>query len=184
MSPTGRNKAAFARAWIGLGGNVGDVRASMCAALEWLDMRQEIRVTRISGLYRTAPWGKTDQPPFLNACASLETSLPPEELLDVCLAAERRLGRIRGKRWGPRTLDIDILAIEGRSIASARVSLPHPRMTDRAFVLAPLADIAPDLVVNGKAVSDWLTVLPADGIEKIAAPGAWWRPGDRPTQSA
>jgi 2-amino-4-hydroxy-6-hydroxymethyldihydropteridine diphosphokinase len=95
------------------------------------------------------------------------------------LAAERRLGRVRGERWGPRTIDIDILVMEGPLFESGRLSLPHPRMTERAFVLAPLADIAPDMVVNGRSVAEWLAQLPAGGVERTAPPGAWWRNPDQ-----
>ena len=142
----------LARAAIGLGGNVGDVAQAFAAALSALDAREDCRVVARSSVWRTPPWGKTDQPDFLNMCALVDTSLAPHALLDVCLALESAAGRVRFERWGPRVLDIDLLACGDLTVSDARLVVPHPRMFERAFVLAPLAEIAPTLRVGGMEV--------------------------------
>lgn len=162
------------RAWLGLGGNIGDVRAAMVAALERIDASAGIEVEAVSALYRTPPWGVTDQPDFLNACAAVRTALSPEALLDACLETEKALKRVRDVRWGPRTIDIDVLVIEGLTLQSERMTLPHPRMLDRPFVLLPLNDLAPDLVVSGRTVDQWLAETETTGITRVAQAGEWW----------
>ncbi|SJZ87420.1 2-amino-4-hydroxy-6-hydroxymethyldihydropteridine diphosphokinase [Consotaella salsifontis] len=164
------------RVHIGLGGNLGDPRAAMAMALAMLDGRGDTTLVAVSALYETPPWGKTDQPPFLNACASLDTALEPEALLDACLETERALKRERTERWGPRTLDVDLLDWSGREIATERLHLPHPRASERAFVLVPLADIAPKLVLAGRTVEDWLAATDTAGIRRIAPEG--WCSGE------
>ncbi|MBX9759986.1 MAG: 2-amino-4-hydroxy-6-hydroxymethyldihydropteridine diphosphokinase, partial [Beijerinckiaceae bacterium] len=104
-------------------------------------------------VWRTPPWGKTDQPDFLNMCALVDTLLPPHALLDVCLALEAAAGRVRFERWGPRSLDIDLLAYGDIAVSDERLVVPHPRMFERAFVLAPLAEIAPALRIGGVEVA-------------------------------
>ncbi len=128
----------------------------------------------VSRLYRTPPWGKTDQSYFFNACALIETTLSPEALLDVCLEMERSMKRERIERWGPRTLDIDVLTFADVKQDAPRLELPHPRMTGRGFVLMPLADVAPELVVDGEKVSDWLKQADIEGIEVADASQDWW----------
>jgi 2-amino-4-hydroxy-6-hydroxymethyldihydropteridine diphosphokinase len=162
-------------ATLGLGGNLGDPVKSMATALRRLDERDDCRVTAVSRLYRTPPWGKTDQSFFFNACAALDTSLEPEALLDVCLGIERDMKRERVERWGPRTLDIDVLTFDDLEQEAPRLELPHPRMVGRGFVLMPLADIAPDLVVKGRIVADWLSEADTRGIELADADPNWWR---------
>lgn len=168
------------RAYLGLGGNIGDPRASARAALAAIDAREDARVAAVSRLYRTPPWGKTDQPSFLNACAAVDTILGPRALLDLCLRTERALKRERGERWGPRTIDLDLLDYTGRRVEEEGLTLPHPRMTERAFVLVPLSDIAPDLVVDGVTVSRRLAMLDRTGIEAASADGGWWREAGSP----
>ncbi len=146
----------------------------MAAALRRLNGRDDCRVTAVSRLYRTPPWGKTDQSFFFNACAAVETRLEPEALLDVCLSIEREMKRERIERWGPRTLDIDVLTYGDVIQDAPRLELPHPRMTDRGFVLMPLADIAPDLRVRGRMVSDWLSNAEVTGIEIADDSRDWW----------
>jgi 2-amino-4-hydroxy-6-hydroxymethyldihydropteridine diphosphokinase len=158
------------KAWLGLGGNVGDVAAAMGAALRDLVATDAVSRVRVSGLYRTPPWGKTDQPEFLNACAGVETRLDPEALLDACLGAEARLKRVRTEKWGPRTIDIDILAMGGVTQATGRLTVPHPRLTERAFALAPLVELAPDLIVAGKSVAQWLALADRSAMARIAGP--------------
>src|SRR3990170_1102388 len=152
------------RAYLGLGGNLGDPAQSMGAALRMLDADPLTGVVQVSSLYRTPPWGKTDQPDFLNATAEVLTGHSPRELLDLCLEAERRLKRVRQERWGPRLIDIDILVFGDRTVNENGLDIPHPRMLERAFVLAPLAEIAPDLVAQGRPLSEHLARLDTAGI--------------------
>ena len=160
---------------LGLGGNIGDPRAAMAGALRQLDLRDDCRVAAVSRLYSTPPWGKTDQADFFNCCALVETSLPPEDLLDVCLSIERGMKRVRIERWGPRTIDIDILVYGELEQSTAKLELPHPRMTERGFVLMPLADIAPDLPLNGRTVRDRLRDTDTAGIAVADADMDWWK---------
>jgi 2-amino-4-hydroxy-6-hydroxymethyldihydropteridine diphosphokinase len=138
---------------LGLGSNIGDRAAFIARALDMLE-GDGCRVVSRSPLYQTTPWGDTDQDDFLNGCALVETSLPPHGLLDRCLQVEAALGRSRTRRWGPRIIDIDMLFYGEETIASERLTLPHPFMLERAFVLRPLMDIAPDKIIAGVAVRD------------------------------
>ena len=147
----------------------------MAAALQMLDDDPQTEVGAVSSLYRTPPWGKTDQPDFLNAAAEVLTSHSPRELLDLCLEAERRLKRVRQERWGPRLIDIDILVFGNRSVQESGLEIPHPRMLQRAFVLAPLAEIAPDYVAQGRRLSAHLAELDTAGIERLPSAPGWWR---------
>lgn len=155
-----------ARAYLGLGGNIGDVRATIRAALDELTARGAVVVARSSD-YETPPWGKTDQQPFVNACAVVETALAPHELLALCLAVEKDLGRVRLEKWGPRVIDIDVLAYEQRVIATPDLIVPHRYMLERAFVLVPLAEIAPDLAVGGETVAEHARHFDATGIVRL-----------------
>ncbi len=164
-----------ARAYLGLGGNIGDPAAKMAAALRRLDGRDDTAVVAVSRLYRTPPWGKTDQPDFVNACAAVETDLAPRDLLERCLTTERLFGRERRERWGPRTLDLDVLDYAASPYEDDALTLPHPRVTERAFVLVPLADIGPDLAFGGRPVADWIAAIEPEGIQSASADGEWWR---------
>lgn len=161
--------------YLALGGNVGDVRAAMAKAIARLAARDDTKITAISGLYRTPPWGDTDQPPFLNAAIAIATKLDPHRLLDAVKQIEKNLKRTKTRRWGPRTIDIDILVYADRAFADARLELPHPRLTERGFVLRPLADIAPDLEIAGEPVTAWLKRADQTGIEPVAGKRDWWR---------
>ena len=161
-------------AYLSLGGNLGDPAASMGAALAMLDADPATKVVAVSSLYRTPPWGKTDQPDFLNAAAELSTTLPARALLELCLDAERRLKRVRAERWGPRLIDIDILMFGDSEIHEPGLELPHPRMLERAFVLAPLAEVAPTLVVGGRSVTGRLGDVDISGIERLPSGQQWW----------
>ncbi|MDR6818845.1 2-amino-4-hydroxy-6-hydroxymethyldihydropteridine diphosphokinase [Neorhizobium sp. 2083] len=165
----------FEIAALGLGGNIGYPPSSMAEALRQLDAREDCRIVAVSKLYSTPPWGKTDQADFFNCCVLVETSLEPEDLLDVCLSIERGMKRVRLERWGPRTIDIDILTYGTRERRSEKLEVPHPRMTDRGFVMMPLADIAPDLLVKGRAVRDWLLEADTAGIRVARESQDWWR---------
>jgi 2-amino-4-hydroxy-6-hydroxymethyldihydropteridine diphosphokinase len=129
-----------------------------------------MRITARSSDYRTPPWGVTDQPPFINAVVAVSTTLGPHALLTRAQACERALGRDRAKErhWGPRTIDLDILAYDDLALNDATLTLPHPHMFERAFVLVPLAEIAPDRVIAGIRVGDALERVDASGIEKLA----------------
>lgn len=138
-------------AYIGLGANLGDAEATVRAALVALHALPATRCLAASRLYRTPAWGRLDQPAFVNAAAALETSLAPEALLDALLALERSHGRERldGERWGPRTLDLDVLLFGAAVIDSPRLRVPHPHLHERAFALLPLAEIAPQAPIPG-----------------------------------
>jgi 2-amino-4-hydroxy-6-hydroxymethyldihydropteridine diphosphokinase len=161
------------RAYLSLGGNVGDVAAAMRRAASILTREGDVNIAAVSGLYATPPWGVTDQPEFLNCCIGVDTTLSPEALLDRCLATELELKRVRTQRWGPRTIDIDVLWMDGETRDSESLKLPHPRIAERAFVLAPLADIAPRLEIGGKTVADLLAAFDREGI-RLLEPGAGW----------
>lgn len=141
---------------LGLGGNLGDPVAAFATVLRRLETHVAVSRVSPSSVYRTAPWGKLDQPEFLNMAVLVETTLSARALLDLCLALEREGGRERRERWGPRTLDIDILTYGGETIDEPGLQVPHPRIAERAFVLAPLAAIAPGLVIGARPVADLL----------------------------
>lgn len=151
---------------LAFGGNLGDPVAAFAAALRGLRAHPAITLGGLSSVYRTAPWGKTDQPEFLNMAALVETTLVPEELLAFCLELERAGGRERGERWGPRTLDIDILTYGEEATDRPGLQLPHPRIAERAFVLAPLAEIAPDRMIGGRTVAKLLEAVADDTIRR------------------
>jgi len=156
-------------AYVALGSNLGDSRRYLGEAIEAMARLPSTRVTARSRLYRTPPWGMLEQPPFLNAAVRLDTGLAAGELLDALLAIERAAGRTReGERWGPRTLDLDLLHMEGVRMADARLTLPHPRIAERAFVLLPLADLAPELDLPGQGkVAELLAALDHSGCEAL-----------------
>ena len=153
--------------YLGLGSNLGDKRAMLTEALARLDATPGIKVTARSRFYRTPPWGDTNQDWFLNAAAALDTTLSPADLLAACLLVERRLGRVRERKWGPRSIDIDVLAYGQEAVDDPDLVLPHPFVLQRAFVLKPLADIAPDLVIGGTSVREALARLDQTGIEPV-----------------
>lgn len=152
-------------AYLGLGGNVGDVAASMRSALKRLDAHPQCRVTAVSRVFRTPPWGPVAQDWYLNACVRIETGLDAPELLALALDTERALGRVRETRWGPRTLDIDILLYGDTSVSLENLTIPHPRMAERAFVMVPLADIAPDVMLDGVSVREHAKKFRDEGLE-------------------
>jgi 2-amino-4-hydroxy-6-hydroxymethyldihydropteridine diphosphokinase len=154
---------------IALGGNVGDVRATFEKAIANIcGMAQAALVARSSD-YATPPWGEEDQPPFINACIAIDTALDPHALLFTLHKVEQKFGRDRAKerRWGPRTLDLDMIAYDDMSIDKLELTLPHPRLFERAFVLVPLAEIAPDRLIRGRRIKDALADLSTEGIERF-----------------
>jgi 2-amino-4-hydroxy-6-hydroxymethyldihydropteridine diphosphokinase len=143
--------------YIGLGSNLADPCAQVKGGLRALAGLADTRLMRRSRLYRSAPWGKTDQPEFVNAVAQIETALAPQSLLDALLVIERVAGRERdATRWGPRVLDLDILAYGDLVLDTPGLHLPHPRLHERVFVLMPLCEIAPGLQIPGKGRADTL----------------------------
>jgi len=158
-----------ARAYIGLGANLGDPVAQLSAALDALGRLPHTRLVGASSLYRSAPVGNAAQPDFVNAVAALETALSPRELLGACLGIERDHGRVRSFANAPRTLDLDLLLYDERVVDEPGLRIPHPRMHGRAFVLAPLAEIAPAAVVPGHGrAADLLAGVRHQRVERIA----------------
>jgi 2-amino-4-hydroxy-6-hydroxymethyldihydropteridine diphosphokinase len=157
-------------ALVALGGNTGDVRNTLDRAIAMLCDGADVTLLGRSSNYRTPPWGVADQPEFINLCVRIATLLPPRTLLERAHAIERALGRDRAKeqRWGPRPVDIDLLAYDDVSLDEPGLTLPHPRLFERAFVLVPLAEIAPDWIIAGVKVADVLDRLDRTGIERLA----------------
>ena len=158
---------------IALGGNVGDVRTTFAKAIAHICGMAQAAVIARSSDYTTPPWGDEDQDPFINACVEIETDLDPHALLSVMQKVEQKFGRTRSKdrRWGPRTLDLDMIAYDNVSMAKPDLTLPHPRLFERAFVLVPLAEIAPDRVISGIRVRDGLASVSTQGIERLSDTG-------------
>ena len=140
----------ISKAWLSLGANIGDPSAQLAEALRRMDAHQDIRITKQSRVSITKAWGKTDQPDFANMAVEIETSLKPLELLDTLLGIELAMGRVRKEVWGPRLIDIDIIAYDRFEIKSPRLTLPHPYAHERDFVLEPLREI-------DQSVAQWVT---------------------------
>jgi 2-amino-4-hydroxy-6-hydroxymethyldihydropteridine diphosphokinase len=159
----------MADALIALGGNVGDARTTLDKAVATFCDGGTVRLLARSSDYRTPPWGVEDQPPFINLCIAVATSLAPRDLLARALAVERAFGRDRAneRRWGPRPLDIDLLAYDDLTLDGPELVLPHPRLLERAFVLVPLAEIAPERRIAGIRVADALARVDPAGIERL-----------------
>lgn len=162
----------MAPAYLGLGTNLGERHAMLASALALL--AEGVRIMGTSSVYETAPWGRIDQPPFLNCCAAVETTLDPAALLRLAKDIETRLGRVAGERWGPRAIDIDILLYDAARIATDELVVPHPRLVERAFALVPLGEVAPDAPIAGtgltvRAALAALARLPGD-VRLVAPP--------------
>lgn len=168
------NRAGEDLAYVAIGSNLADPEHQVRAAIDALAHLPRSRLLRASRLFRTLPWGRIEQPGFVNAVVALATELSPRELLDALLAVERAQGRVRdGTRWGPRVLDLDILLIGDRRIDEDGLRVPHPHIAERAFVLLPLADIDPGLRVPGHGrVDELLARVDIGGCEPIADTGA------------
>jgi len=164
-----------ARAVLGLGGNLGEPEEAFRQTAALLAAEKGVTVLASAPLYRSAPWGKTDQPEFLNSALLVETALTPGELLETILKVERKLGRVRTERWGPRLIDIDILVLGEEEIAQEALAIPHPHLTERGFALKPLADLWPEILVKGRRVSEWLEEVGTSDLAE-AAPGGWHLP--------
>ena len=159
---------------LGLGGNIGDSRKLISAAINKLAEQPGIVVETVSGLYLTPPWGKMNQPAFLNAALRIDTTLPPRGLLQTILGIERRLGRERIERWGPRRIDIDILLFDKVDLDEPGLHIPHPQLHERAFALLPLLDVMPNAEIAGRRADAWLAESDSSGMMQLAAPG--WHP--------
>jgi 2-amino-4-hydroxy-6-hydroxymethyldihydropteridine diphosphokinase len=159
----------MAEALIALGGNVGDVRAALSRAITAFCDGTAVRLLARSSDYCTPPWGVTEQPPFINCAIVAETELSPQAMLARAQSVERQFGRDRAReeRWGPRTLDIDLIDYDGVAVNTPGLTLPHPRALERAFVLAPLAEIVPDRRIAGMRIADALALLDRTGIERL-----------------
>lgn len=157
------------QALIAFGGNVGDARATIAGAIATFCDGRDVKLLKRSSDYQTPPWGVEDQPPFINACILIETDLPPRELLARGQMVERLYGRDRARetRWGPRTLDIDLIDYGGTAIDEPDLTLPHPRVLERAFVLVPLAEIVPEWRIGGMVIREALARLDTAGIHRI-----------------
>jgi 2-amino-4-hydroxy-6-hydroxymethyldihydropteridine diphosphokinase len=161
----------MAETLLALGGNMGAVRDTLDRAVTALCDGADVRLVACSSDYSTPPWGVTDQPRFVNRCIAVETKLAPEALLARAQAVEHLLGRDRAheRRWGPRPIDIDILTYDELVRDGPDLTLPHPRMFERAYVLVPLAEIAPERMIAGRRVRDALAEIDANGVERLPA---------------
>ncbi|WP_257165274.1 2-amino-4-hydroxy-6-hydroxymethyldihydropteridine diphosphokinase [Bradyrhizobium sp. SRS-191] len=159
----------MASALIALGGNVGDVRTTFQHAIPEIVRRAQATLTARSSDYITPPWGEEQQPPFINACIAIDTATAPRPLLAILHEVERMFGRNRSQetRWGPRTLDLDLIAYDDVSLGTPDLTLPHPRLFERGFVLVPLAEIAGDRRISGRRVDEALGAVSRDGIRPL-----------------
>jgi 2-amino-4-hydroxy-6-hydroxymethyldihydropteridine diphosphokinase len=155
-------------AYVGLGSNLDEPSAQLRHAARALAALPSTRLIRVSRLFRTPPWGRVDQPDFINAAAELETELSAAELLRGLQGIERQAGRERIERWGPRVLDLDLLLYADAKIRGDGLQVPHPHLHERAFVLLPLADLVPERDVPGSGrVADLLAAVDCSGIEAL-----------------
>jgi 2-amino-4-hydroxy-6-hydroxymethyldihydropteridine diphosphokinase len=157
---------AVARVALSLGSNVGDARANVARAIEAL-ATAGLQVVARSADYLTEPWGPVEQDWFVNACVVVDTDLAPDQLLALCKGVEQELGRAREVRWGPRLIDVDILTYDDRELAIPGLTVPHPHMLERAFVLVPLLDVAPELTVRGERVADAAARVGREGVLRL-----------------
>lgn len=167
VSGEGQAKAGARDAYLGLGANLGERARTLARAVDALAATPGLRLRALSSVYETAPVGVTDQPAFLNLVACFECRLTAEQLLAVAQAIERRFGRVRERRWGPRTLDIDLLLLGDERVHRPELTIPHPELTRRQFVLVPLAEIAPELVLPGGRTAAELSTGESDAVHRL-----------------
>jgi 2-amino-4-hydroxy-6-hydroxymethyldihydropteridine diphosphokinase len=156
------------RAVLALGSNLGDRLATLQVAVQSLARHPDVGIVAVSCLYETDPIGGPDQEPFFNAVVAVDTPLSPHELLDVAHDIEDAAHRVRDVRWGPRTLDIDLVAMDDMTLSDADLTLPHPLAHERAFVLVPWIDVEPDAQIAGRPVSGWLSEVGHSGVRRYA----------------
>ena len=157
------------RAYIGLGSNLANPRQQLSKALYALTQLPKTTVVATSALYQSAPVGPQNQPDYLNATVALDTALEPLALLDALQAIETQQGRVRKEHWGARTLDLDILLFGSHIINTPRLTIPHPYLSQRSFVLMPLADISPDLQLpDGQLLVDLVKLCPPEGLTRLS----------------
>jgi len=157
----------MSKAYLGLGSNIGDKKENIDNAVDMLNSNEQIEVKKVSSYYETEPVGYHDQDWFLNVALEIDTTLDPYQLLEFCGLIEEKLKRKRVIRWGPRTIDVDILLYEGFESKDERLTVPHPRMMERAFVMIPLYEIAPETKINNESISKVLKNLNGEEIRKI-----------------
>lgn len=167
------------RAVLALGGNLGQAREALRAAVAGLDADPDVQVRAVSGLWRTAPVGGPEQPDFLNAVVLVETSLDAAALLELAFHLEAQAGRERAERWGPRTLDVDLLVVDDERRDDEALTLPHPRAHLRGFVLLPWAELDPERVLApegqpARSVAEWAASVPDQAVERVDS-STWWR---------
>lgn len=155
------------KAYLGLGTNMGDRVNFLNQAIKILDSEKDIIITKKSKLYETKAWGYTNQGDFLNMCIEIETKLNPNELLEKCQNVEKKLNRERKIRWGPRTIDVDILFFNDIILQEENLEIPHPRIGERAFVLIPLIDLNEKLKINEMSITKYLKSLTAEEREEV-----------------
>ena len=179
-----QHTSELSEAYIALGANLGKREETLLEALKRLDEHPTIHVLRCSHMYETVPVGYKDQPMFLNMTAAVSTSLSPHELLGVMQQIEHQLGRVRDIHWGPRTVDLDLLSMEGHSLESPELILPHPRMFERAFVLLPLSDILSEEEPSGLYIAVKTALEKLDGKEGIQLWKTYsWRSASAPSEN-
>ena len=155
------------KAYLGLGTNMGDKQAYLKEACKIISDNPNINIVKISKVYKTKAWGYTNQDDFLNICIEVDTNLSPEELLEVCHEVENKLNRVRVIRWGPRTIDVDILFFNNIISTDENLTLPHPRIKERAFVLIPLMDLNKELSIDNKTISYYLSNLEKEELKQV-----------------
>lgn len=155
------------KAYLGLGTNMGDKQAYLKEACKIISDNPNINIVKISKVYKTKAWGYTNQDDFLNICIEVDTNLSPEELLEVCHEVENKLNRVRVIRWGPRTIDVDILFFNNIISTDENLILPHPRIKERAFVLIPLMDLNKELAIDNKTISYYLSNLEKEELKQV-----------------
>lgn len=156
------------KAYLSLGSNMGDKKKYLYDAIKMLDATEQVRLTKLSSLYETNPWGYTEQDLFMNLAVEIETTLSPLVLLDVCQSIEQELGRVRLIKWGPRVIDVDILLYGEEELNEERLTIPHPLMTERDFVMIPLAEIVPTITVRGRQVREYLSQFDFNDLKKVS----------------
>ena len=160
--------------FLGLGSNLGDPKANLCEAVERLSAHPDVRLQRLASLYLTAPIGYTDQPDFINSAAVVETDLDPIDLQALTKGIENEMGRTRNFRWGPRVIDIDILLYDAVVVDEPDLTIPHPSIMERAFVMEPLAEVAPDLILpDGRTPREVLGELGDQGVVRLPETDQW-----------